>query len=132
MSNENQQTQQVQQPAAQQAQQAQQPAAQQPAVQQAQQPAVQQAQQPAAPAGEKPTGAYQSIIEQQNNQIAALIAQNDALSKQITQMVQNGAQFSQPAQQPASQTTFNPDSLADDKDWSLEGLASEIGKPAKH
>ena len=34
---------------------------------------------------------YQSIIDQQNEQIVALMAQNQALNGQITQMVQNGA-----------------------------------------
>ena len=40
---------------------------------------------------------YQSIIDQQNEQIAALMAQNQALNGQITQMVQNGAQFTSQA-----------------------------------
>ena len=94
---------------------------------------------------------YQSIIDQQNEQIAALMAQNQALNGQITQMVQNGAQF---AQQPIQQSQpqyqhmqaqpmqqfpnyyepanpmqqFNPPSLALDQDVSLESLAEQIGK----
>ena len=96
--------------------------------------------------------AYQSIIEQQNAQIEALMAQNAALSGQITQMVQNGAQFTQQQQQqqqPAYQHQepvtqqgqysnfyegnnplqhFAPPSLSDNSDWSLEGLAGQIGK----
>lgn len=99
--------------------------------------------------------AFQSIIEQQNTQIAALIAQNQALNGQITQMVQGGAQFmqqTQPQPQPYQQIQqpiaqpqqfpnyydpanpmqrFNPSALSDDRDWSLESLAKEIGKPAK-
>ena len=99
---------------------------------------------------------YKSIIEQQQAQIAALIQQNNNLNAQVTQMVQNGAQFGQPAQQvqqtqqvqqaqPAQPTqypnvyqpadlqahplsTFNPASLANDEDYSLESLAKEIGK----
>ena len=100
---------------------------------------------PQIPAG------YQSIIDQQNEQIAALMAQNQALNGQITQMVQNGAQFAQPVMQPqqAPQQAFSPQpvqqfpnyydgtnpmqqfntaSLADDGDYSLEGLAEQIGK----
>ena len=90
---------------------------------------------------------YQSIIDQQNEQIAALMAQNAALNGQITQMVQSGAQFTQaqpqqpqqpqPQQQPQYSRVYQPDSpiqqfttpsLADDKDWTLEGLAEQIGK----
>lgn len=97
-----------------------------------------------------------SIIEQQNAQIAALMAQNQALNQQVISMVQGGAQFpSQPVQsaqpvQPIAQPTavyptqiqqmqalgaqpdplgtFNPVSLASGQDVSLEALASEIGK----
>lgn len=76
--------------------------------------------------------AYQSIIEQQNEQIAALIAANDALTKQVTGLIQNGAQLGTP-QQPAQQApqpmqTFNPQPLSEGDDWSLESLAKEIGK----
>lgn len=100
---------------------------------------------------------YQSIIDQQNEQIAALMAQNQALNGQITQMVQNGVQFTstvfanghtqqvaqpqyqhmqaQPMQQfpnyyePANpMQQFNPPSLALDQDVSLESLAEQIGK----
>ena len=94
---------------------------------------------------------YQSIIDQQNEQIAALMAQNQALNGQITQMVQNGAQFvQQQAQQPQQHyqhmqaqpmqqfpnyyepanpmQQFNPPSLALDQDVSLESLAEQIGK----
>lgn len=97
--------------------------------------------------------AYDYIIEQQQAQIEALINQNNNLTQQVTQMVQNGAQFQQQQQPqqfaqavPQPQTvqfpnvyqptdtqahplsTFNPPALADDQDFSLEGLASEIGK----
>ena len=88
--------------------------------------------------------AYDSIIAQQQEQITALMAQNQALNGQITQMVQSGAQFAQTqpqqAQQPQQQPQyssvyqpvspmqqFTPPSLADDKDWTLEGLAEQIG-----
>ena len=100
---------------------------------------------------------YQSIIDQQNEQIAALIAQNQALNGQITKMVQNGAQFYQPQQpaqvgnmpqyqnayggvnnpaivQPQPQNPmqqFNPPALSSNQDWSLEALGKEIGKPRK-
>lgn len=97
--------------------------------------------------------ALQSIIEQQQAQINALIAQNNNLNAQVTQMVQSGAQFGQvqqaaqqqaqqPVQQPAQfpniyqpadtqahpLSTFNPASLASDEDYSLEALAKDIGK----
>lgn len=93
---------------------------------------------------------YQSIIEQQNEQIAALMAQNQALNGQITQMVQSGAQFApqsqpqqaqhyavQPQQAPEFPNVYEgktplqqyaPPSLASDQDWSLEALGREIGK----
>ena len=106
-------------------------------------------------APQHPNAAYDSIIAQQQAQIEALINQNNNLTQQVTQMVQNGAQFQQQPQQqpqqfaqavPQPQTvqfpnvyqptdtqahplsTFNPPALADDQDFSLEGLASEIGK----
>ena len=102
---------------------------------------------------QQPNAAYDSIIAQQQAQIEALINQNNNLTQQVTQMVQNGAQFQQqPQQQQFAQavpqpqpvqfpnvyqptdtqahplSTFNPPALADDQDFSLEGLASEIGK----
>lgn len=115
------------------------------------QPQPQPQQQPAQPTPDT----YQTIIAQQQAQIDALIAQTNAQSAQITQMVQNGAQFQQaqqaqpaqyiPQQQPAQAvqfpgvyqptdnqahplSTFNPASLTDDVDYSLESLASEIGR----
>ena len=78
--------------------------------------------------------AYQSIIDQQNATINALMAQNQALNGQIAQMVHSGAQITQqPAQQPVSQPvqptqTFNPQPLSEGDDWSLESLGKEIGK----
>lgn len=102
--------------------------------------------------------AYEAIIAQQQEQINALIAQTQAQSEQITRLVQTGGQIhQQPAPAPAPQPVqpprgqapvsqplnaqypnyyepstsmgkFNPAPLADDRDWSLEGLASEIGK----
>ena len=104
-----------------------------------------------APEQMQAPASYQSIIDQQNEQIAALIAQNQALNGQITKMVQNGAQFYQP-QQPAQTTfqpmqpqptqtgyqqaqnpmqQFNPPALSSNQDWSLEALGKEIGKPRK-
>ena len=125
-------------------------------------PAPQTSQQPAqAPAQQavsqqtQDVNAYETIIAQQQAQINALIAQTNAQSAQITQMVQNGAQFTQsqndyesrfqyaqnfapiqatPQQfpnyyDPASpMQQFNPPSLAQQGDFSLEGLANEIGK----
>ena len=96
------------------------------APQQAPQEPQEAAQEPQAPQ------AYQSIIEQQNEQIAALIAANDALTKQVTGLIQNGAQLGTP-QQAAPQTPqpmqqFNPRPLSEGDDWSLESLAKEIGR----
>lgn len=80
--------------------------------------------------------AYQAIINQQQEQIAALLEQTNKLNKQITQMVQNGAQFNtQPAQPNTAQSVqpqgnFNPQSLADaDSFLSMADIAKEIGKP---
>ena len=132
------------------------PASQNPTVPQptSQQPTVPQStsQQPIAP---QPTSQsnnpYQSIIDQQNAQIAALMAQNQALNQQVTQMVQGGSQFNRQAQQAQQaqqvgqnwayhdqqQTVYPPVyggndgmplSLSADADVSLESLASEIGK----
>lgn len=101
--------------------------------------------------GENP---YRSIVEQQNAQIAALIEQNNALNQQVVNMLQNGAQFNQqqqaqqqfiPKQQAPQQVSFpnvyqpddlqahplanfNPPALSDNQDYSLEGLADQIGK----
>ena len=101
--------------------------------------------------------AYQTIIEQQQAQIQALINQTNALNSQITQMVAGGAQFSQPMQpaQPVQQlpgqmqefapepqfpnyyagnnplAQLNTPALSDNTDWSLEALGKEIGKPRK-
>ena len=84
---------------------------------------------------------YQSIIEQQQAQIAALMAQNDALNQQVTRMVQGGAQFNQQQQtqqigqnwtykpqQPNTAQQFAQGALSDNQDWSLESLAKDIGR----
>ena len=73
------------------------------------------------------TNPYQTIIEQQQAQINALIAQTTALNNQIVNMVTSGAQFND--NQPAQQTQqTQPASLSDDIDYSLESLAKEIGR----
>ena len=76
--------------------------------------------------------AYKSIIDMQKEQISALIAANEALTKQVTGLIQNGAQLGTP-QQPTPQTPqpmqqFNPQPLSEGDDWSLESLAKEIGR----
>lgn len=75
---------------------------------------------------------YQLIIDQQQSQIEALIQQTKTLNEQIVTMVASGAQFNQQqTQQPQTQqiqTTFNPVSLANQEDYTLESLAKEIGK----
>lgn len=97
----------------------------------AQQPEQQGTQQPEQQA--QAANPYQSIIDQQGEQIAALIAANEALTKQVTSMIQNGAQLgAQPqapqATQAAPTQQFNTPSLATDVDYSLESLAMNIGK----
>ena len=73
------------------------------------------------------TNPYQTIIEQQQAQINALIAQTTALNNQIVSMVTSGAQLND--KQPAQQTQqTKPASLSDDVDYSLESLAKEIGR----
>lgn len=90
-------------------------------------------------------GAYQSIIQQQQEQIDALIAHNKSLSDQITALVHNGGQITDPDGQPGdragAQSQPQPQqaqpaftgmpgsrSIALDEDMSLEALAKEIGK----
>ena len=75
----------------------------------------------------EPQNAYESIMKEQSEQIAALIAQNESLTNQITHLIKNGAQISQqPAHDPLA-NIMSP-SLASDEDWSLEALAKNIGK----
>ena len=95
----------------------------------------QQAQtEPQQAAAEQPqqTNPYESIIEQQQAQINALLEQTANLNQQIVNMVNSGAQFAsaQPAQveEPKPMQQFNPQPLSDGDDWSLESLAKEIGK----
>ena len=82
------------------------------------------------PAQPEPQNPYQTIIEQQQAQIDALIAQTTALNSQIINMVNSGAQFNDAnSAQPVQPTqSVKPVSLADDTDYSLESLAKEIGR----
>ena len=100
--------------------------------------------QPAQPEPETQQNPYETIIAQQQAQIDALIAQSNMLTQQITNMVNNGAQFNtQPitkfsidnSQPPhygnltTAQSVFNPKSLAEtDSFLSMEDLAKEIGR----
>ena len=98
--------------------------------------------------GQQERTPYDLIIEQQNAQIDALMKHTERLNAQIAQMVQGGVQFTdnqvqqsqsqqaKPMQQSQSQQAkpmqqFNPDSLSDNIDYSLEALGREIGKPNK-
>lgn len=94
-------------------------------------PAAPQEPQEAAQDAQAPQ-AYQSIIDQQNEQISALIAANEALTKQVTGLIQNGAQLGTPhppaPQTPQPMQQFNPQPLSEGDDWSLESLAKEIGR----
>lgn len=91
--------------------------------------------QPEPQAQSEPVNPYQSIIEQQQEQINALLQQTKTLNEQIVSMVNDGAQLNQQQPQPQQvqqaqplNQTFNPVSLASDEDWTLEGLAKEIGR----
>lgn len=95
---------------------------------------------PAAPQEQQASAAepqqanpYESIIEQQQAQINALLEQTANLNQQIVNMVNSGAQFAstqQPAQpeEPKPMQQFNPQPLSAGDDWSLESLAKDIGK----
>lgn len=92
------------------------------------QPAAPEPVQPAAPEPVQPTNArYDSIIQQQTEQINALIAQNQSLTDQMTKLIQNGAQIGQP-QQVTPLQQFAPPALSDNDDWSLEALGREMAK----
>ena len=89
------------------------------------------------PTNNNTPNAYETIIAQQQAQIEALIAQSNTLTKQITNMVNNGAQFNTQPYVPQGytqvstepQSAFNPKSLAEtDSFLSMEDLAKEIGK----
>ena len=96
-----------------------------------------------------PVQPLDSIIQQLQAQNAALMQQNEALNAQVVKLINGGAQVNtQPQQQqptPVQQMpaqvqqmlsmgaqpdplgVINPPSLADGHDWSMEGLAGEIG-----
>ena len=93
-----------------------------------------------APAHEpEPASAYQTIIDSQNAQIAALIEQNNKLTSQITQMVQSGTQITQTGQ-PAPTPNPGPspiggygfakglEAFGDADDLSVSYLGNLIGK----
>ena len=98
-------------------------------------PAPAQPAAPEPPAAPETPNAYDSIISQQTEQINALIAQNQSLTNQITQLVQNGAQIGQPAtqtQQVNPLQQLNPPALSENDDWSLEELGREMAKESRH
>jgi len=96
-----------------------------------------------------PVQPLDSIIQQLQAQNAALMQQNEALNAQVVKLINGGAQVntqpqqqqSTPVQQMPAQVqqmlsmgaqpdplgVINPPSLADGHDWSMEGLAGEIG-----
>ena len=93
---------------------------------------------------------FDSIIQQLQAQNEALMQQNEALNAQVVKLINGGAQVNtQPRQQQPTQVqqmpaqvqqmlsmgaqpdplgVINPPSLADGQDWSIEGLASEVGR----
>lgn len=94
---------------------------------------------PAPAPNPEPASAYQTIIDSQNAQIAALIEQNNKLTSQITQMVQSGTQIAQ-AGQPAPNPNPAPSAISgygfakgleafgDEDDLSVNYLGNLIGK----
>lgn len=102
----------------------------------------------AQPAQPQIPNAQDAIIAQLQAQNAALLQQTQALNAQVVQFIQGGAQLAtqqgrqiaQPVTPPQVQQmlqmgaqpdplgTFNPPSLANGQDMSLEALASQIGK----
>ena len=97
------------------------------------QPQTQQAEPQQAQATEpQQANPYESIIEQQQAQINALLEQTANLNQQIVNMVNSGAQFAsaqpQPQPEPKPMQEFNPQPLSAGDDWSLESLAKDIGK----
>lgn len=103
---------------------------------------------PAEPVTEE--NPYDSIISEQREQISALMDANRQLTEQVTSLINSGAQITHEKAAPVEKTAkpvaqagefsnvyggnrtplseLNPPSLADDADWSLEGLAGDIGK----
>lgn len=97
----------------------------------------------------EPVQPFDSIIQQLQAQNEALMQQNEALNAQVVKLINGGAQVNtQPQQQqptPVQQMpaqvqqmlsmgaqpdplgVINPPSLADSQDWSMEGLAGEVG-----
>lgn len=71
--------------------------------------------------------AYNTIIQQQKEQIDALIEHTERLNKQIAQMVHGGVQLNDGTQAQPQQTQPQTQSLADDY-VSLSDLGAEIGK----
>jgi hypothetical protein len=94
---------------------------------------------PAPAPDSEPASAYQTIIDSQNAQIAALIKQNNKLTSQITQMVQSGTQIAQAGQPtPAPNPEPSPiggygfakglEAFGDADDLSVSYLGNLIGK----
>ena len=98
-------------------------------------PAAEPTIQPAEQVQPAEPNAYDAIIKQQSEQINALIAHNESLTSQITQLIKNGAQIGAPSVQQPNITplgNLNTSALASNDDFSLEALASEIGKKPHH
>ena len=110
---------------------------------------AQQPQQPTPAQQPEQMQPLDSIIQQLQAQNAALMQQNEALNAQVVKLINGGVQVNtQPQQQQSTQVqqmpaqvqqmlsmgaqpdplgVINPPSLADGHDWSMEGLAGEIG-----
>ena len=103
-------------------------------------------------APQAPANPFDEIIEQQKASIDALMEQNRNLTEQVTRLIENGAQIKHDGKADNSETAannpkmqagqyapvygagenplsqLNTPALSDDTDYSLEALASEIGK----
>ena len=96
-----------------------------------------------------PENPYTAIIEEQKEQIAALMEANKNMSEQITDLINSGAQISHKEEAKETKgyktleageyapvygggenplSELNTPALSDDADYSLEGLAADIGK----
>lgn len=83
--------------------------------------------QSAKDAESKALNPYDTIIQQQKEQIDALMEHTERLNKQIAQMVHGGVQVNDGTQQQQTQPQPQARSLADDY-VSLSDLGAEIGK----
>ena len=82
----------------------------------------------------EPPNPYETIIEQKDAQISALLEQTNKLTEQITKMINAGTQINdgtkEPEPQPISGNGFakGNQALSDNDDYSVAALGNLIGK----